>query len=136
MTQQRVGMFIWSPTVLSGIRRGQGPDRHARSVGGGQTTATRVSESTCITARSIRPPPPPLRSVGVSRQKSSRRFLRPGYTALAIPVLDRPTLRHGPTDHTRNTPFLTPPLSTEEDSFAVSSRFSGPLSGPSMFVDN
>ena len=48
-TQRWVRVFIRSPMVLFGVRRRQGPDRLARSVGGGGTTATRVSESTGIT---------------------------------------------------------------------------------------
>ena len=49
MAQHWIRLFIQSPTALSGARQGLGPGRRVRSVGGGQTTATRVSESTGIT---------------------------------------------------------------------------------------
>ena len=49
MTQHWVRLIIQSPTTLSEACRGQSPSRRVCSVGGSQTTATRVSESNGIT---------------------------------------------------------------------------------------
>ena len=113
MTQHWVRLIIRSPTTLSEARRGQGQAGTFALLWAAKLPPPGSVSPLVLMIREADPLPG---SIVISRLKPSRRFLRPGGPAQAIPVFYRPARQQeGKININPRAPSLSPPLSTQKD---------------------